>query len=146
MRAIVRPLVLLVVATTALAAQKVRSGPEVFATCNKCHLATGEGVNGAIPPLAGSEWVVGRPEVPIAIVLHGVQAHITVKGKAFDSVMPPWGTTMSDQEIANVITYVRTQWGNRASAVTASDVNAVRAAAKTRNKLWTVAELKARYP
>jgi mono/diheme cytochrome c family protein len=146
MRATLRSVALLLLVTSPLAAQKARSGPEVFATCNKCHLATGEGVSGAIPPLAGSEWVVGRPEIPIAIVLHGVQAEITVKKKSFDGMMPPWGATMNDQEVANVITYVRSQWGNHASAITPADVNAVRVASKARKQLWTIAELKARYP
>jgi mono/diheme cytochrome c family protein len=127
-------------------AQKAKTGPEVFATCTTCHQATGLGLPGAFPPLAGSEWVLGKPEIPIAIVLHGLQGEITVKGAKFQSLMVPWGTTFNDQEIANVVTYVRSQWGNKASAVTAADVAKIRAATKTRTVQWTVAELKKQFP
>lgn len=126
--------------------QKPKTGPEVFATCTACHQATGLGLPNAFPPLAASEWVVGRAEVPIAIVLHGMQGEITVKGKKYNQIMMPWGTTFSDQEVANVVTYVRSQWGNKAPAVTAAQVAAVRTATKARNTQWTVAELKKQYP
>lgn len=126
--------------------QKPKTGAEVFATCTACHQATGLGLPNAFPPLAASEWVVGRAEVPIAIVLHGMQGEITVKGKKYNQIMMPWGTTFSDQEVANVVTYVRSQWGNKAPAVTAAQVAAVRTATKARKTQWTVAELKKQYP
>ena len=72
-------------------AQKPKTGAEVFATCTACHQATGLGLPGAFPPLVGSEWVIGKPEVPIAIVLHGMQGEITVKGAKYDQMMMPWG-------------------------------------------------------
>ncbi len=127
-------------------AQKAKTGPEVFATCTACHQATGLGLPGAFPPLAGSEWVNGKPEVPIAIVLHGMQGEITVKGTKYNGMMMPWGTTFNDQEVANVVTYIRSQWGNKAPAVTAAQVTAVRTATKARKTQWTAAELKKQYP
>jgi mono/diheme cytochrome c family protein len=129
-----------------VSAQKPKTGAEVFATCTACHQATGLGLPGAFPPLAGSEWVNGKVEVPIAIVLHGLQGEITVKGAKFNGMMMPWGTTFSDQEVANVVTYVRSQWGNKSPAATPAQVAAVRAATKARKTQWTVAELKKAYP
>ncbi len=131
---------------TLVSAQKAKTGPEVYATCTACHQATGAGLPGAFPPLAGSEWVTGKPEVPIAIVLHGMQGEITVKGAKYNSMMTPWGTTFNDQEIANVVTYIRSQWGNKAPAVSAAQVAVVRAATKARKTQWTAAELKKQYP
>jgi len=101
---------------------------------------------GVFPPLAGSEWVTGKAEVPIAIVLHGIQGEITVKGAKYNGVMTAWAAMFSDQEVANVVTYIRSQWGNKASAVTAAQVTAVRAATKARKTQWTAAELKKAYP
>ena len=128
------------------AAQKPKTGAEVFATCTACHQATGLGMPGAFPPLAGSEWVNGKVEIPIAIVMHGMQGEITVKGAKYNGMMMPWGTTFSDQEIASVVTYVRSQWGNKSPAATPLQVAAVRAATKARKTQWTVAELKKAYP
>jgi mono/diheme cytochrome c family protein len=133
-------------AAVSLDAQKPKTGAEVYATCTACHMATGQGLPGAFPPLAGSEWVTGRAEIPIAIVLHGMQGEVTVKGAKYNSVMTPWGTTFNDQEIANVVTYIRSQWGNKAPAVTAADVAKVRAATKARKQAFTAAELRKAYP
>ncbi len=137
---------LLAVLPGGLSAQKARTGAEVYATCQACHMPTGLGVPGVFPPLAGSEWVLGRAEVPIALVLHGMQGAVTVKGATYNQVMTPWGPLFSDEEVANVVTYIRTQWGNKASAVTAADVARVRAATKDRKQPFTAAEVKKLYP
>ncbi len=109
-------------------------------------MANGSGLPGVFPPLTESEWVTGRPEVPIAIVLHGMQGEVTVKGVKYSSVMTPWAAMFSDTEIANVVTYIRSQFGNSASAVTAAQVAAVRGAAKDRKTMWTAAELTQTFP
>ncbi len=129
-----------------LLAQKARTGAELYGTCAACHMPTGAGLPGAFPPLAGSEWVTGRAEVPIAIVLHGMQGPVTVQGATYNSVMTPWGTMFSDEEVANVVTYIRSQWGNKASAVTAADVAKVRAATKAQAAPLTAEELRKLYP
>jgi mono/diheme cytochrome c family protein len=97
---------------------------------------------GVFPPLAGSEITAGAPEIPIRIVLHGVQGPLTVKGQRFNGTMPPWGQ-FSDADIAATLTYVRSQWGNAAAAVTAAQVTAVRQATAGRNRAWTGAEIEA---
>lgn len=129
-------------ATVASTAQAQKTGAEVYATCSACHQANGQGVPGAFPPLAGSEWVTGKADIPIAIVLHGLQGQITVKGQKYNGVMAPWGTTFNDDQVAAVVTYIRSQWGNKAPAVTKADVARVRAATKARKGAFTEAELK----
>ncbi|MDZ7629840.1 MAG: cytochrome c [Gemmatimonadaceae bacterium] len=111
--------------------------------CAACHQQSGLGIEGAFPPLAGSEWLLGRPDIPIAIVLHGLQGPITVKGAPYNSAMMAWGTSMSDDDIAGTLTYARSQWGNKAAAITAAQVRAVRAKFAARTQPWTAAELKA---
>jgi mono/diheme cytochrome c family protein len=96
---------------------------------------------GAYPPLAGSEWLVNNPEVPIRIVLHGTQGPITVKGSSFNSAMTPFGDQLSDAEIAAVISYERSSWGNSAPAITAAQVAAVRAATKSQATPFNPKEL-----
>lgn len=139
---LLRLLPLLLLAAVPAQAQRARTGAEVYQTCAACHMANGQGLPGAFPPLAGSEWVLGRPEVPIALVLHGMQGQVVVKGATYNQVMTPWGAMFSDEEIANVVTYIRTQWGNTASATTAADVAKVRAATKARTTPFTAAEVR----
>ena len=131
-------------AAASVAAHAAQPPENKYATvCAACHQATGLGVEGAFPPLAGSEWVTGRPDVPIAIVLHGLQGPITVKGKAYNSAMMAWANVLSDEDIAATLTYARSQWGNRAAPVTVAQVRAVRARTASRTTPWTVAELTA---
>lgn len=125
----------------------VRSGSQVYvATCITCHQANGQGVRGAFPPLAKTEWVTGRADAPIAIVLHGMTGEVAIGGVKYNVPMAPLGATLSDQEIANVLTYVRSQWGNAAPAVSVAEVATVRAATKTRRLPWTVGELRKTFP
>jgi uncharacterized protein len=111
--------------------------------CAACHQATGAGVDGAFPPLDGSEWLNGRADIPIAIVLHGLTGEITVKGKKYNGAMMPWATALTDADIAAILTYARSSWSNRASAVTIAQVRAVRTRFGARTTPWTAAELRA---
>jgi mono/diheme cytochrome c family protein len=114
-------------ATTAELSPRDR-GKKIFAAnCQTCHQATGLGVAGQYPPLAGSEFTTGGSRRPAMIVLKGLQGPVTVKGQKFGSaVMQPWDKTLSDQKIADVLTYERSEWGNNASAVTAEQVAGLR--------------------
>jgi mono/diheme cytochrome c family protein len=109
--------------------------------CATCHKGTGVGQPGNFPPLAGSEWLLGKPEVPITIVLHGLQGEITVKGTKYNGAMAPWGDALTDDEIAAVLTYARRSWGNASSPVTVEQVAAVRAQFIGHIDPWTEAEL-----
>lgn len=121
------------------------AGAAAFTRCVVCHQADGGGLPNAFPPLAGSEWVNGSADRVLAAVMHGVTGPITVKGTAFNSAMMPYGTgvPMTDQELADVVTYVRASWGNRGSAVTPADVERVRRTTASRTTPYTATELQA---
>jgi cbb3-type cytochrome c oxidase subunit III len=127
------------------AAQAPAQGPDgkvVYSTtCAACHQATGEGVEGTYPPLAGSEIVNGDEAKVVRIVLHGLTGPVEVAGETYSGMMPPWGGVLKDPELAAVLTYVRSAWGNKAAPVTVSKVAAIRAATASRTTPWTAAEL-----
>jgi mono/diheme cytochrome c family protein len=103
-------------------------GKKIFAAnCQTCHQATGLGVPGQYPPLAGSEFTNGGSRRMAMIVLKGLQGPVKVKGQQFGSaVMQPWDKTLTDQKIADVMTYERSDWGNNSSPVTAEQIAALR--------------------
>jgi mono/diheme cytochrome c family protein len=117
----------------------VEKGKKIFsANCATCHQASGLGVAGQYPPLAGSEIVNGGARRPVMIVLKGLQGPLTVKGQHFGSaVMQPWEKTLTDQKIADVLTYVRQEWGNTAGPVSAEGVAALRKEFAGRSESWT---------
>ena len=94
-------------------------GATVYATnCASCHGADGLGIQGMIPPLAHASDVTGDPHRVIAVVENGVQGRVAVNGAVYTGDMPGWNGLISDDQIAAVITYIRSAWGNRASGVT----------------------------
>ena len=118
-------------------------GERVYQTvCITCHQATGQGVPGAFPPLAGSEWVNGDPETMIRIVVAGLGGPVQVKGQPFNALMPP-PPGLDDEKIAAVLTFVRSHFGNKGSKVEKAQVAAIRAQLAGRTKPWTAEELKA---
>ncbi|HEV7612678.1 MAG TPA: c-type cytochrome [Steroidobacteraceae bacterium] len=113
------------------------NGAEVFAArCAACHQSGGTGIPGVFPPLAGSNWVTGPHVAAIRILLHGVQGTLTVNGTAYSGAMPGFASQLSDEEIAAVLSYVRSQWGNQAAPVGAVQVTAERAATTARSEPW----------
>lgn len=93
-------------------------GKALFAAqCAACHQATGQGLPGVFPPLAGSEWVTGEPRVLANILLHGVTGDITVAGKNYQGAMPAF-RQLGDAELAAVASYIRSAWGNQATPLT----------------------------
>jgi len=112
------------------------------ANCITCHQANGQGLPGQYPPLAGSEILLGPAlNHTIAIVLKGLQGPVTVKGQPFNNAMQPWEGQYTDQQLASILTYVRSDWGNSGSPVTADMVKQVRNEIKDRKEQWTWAEL-----
>lgn len=112
-------------------------GAQVYtAQCLACHQATGQGLQGVFPPLAGSEWVTGKASLPIQIVLHGVTGTMTVKGTQYSGLMPTFKDKLNDEEIAAVINHIRTQFGNSADTVDAAKVGEARQATKDRDQPW----------
>ena len=107
--------------------ERVQAGAKVFEiACSACHQPTGQGLPGAFPPLAGSDFLLKEPKRAIDIVVKGLQGEVTVNGVKYNSVMPAM-TQLSDQEIADVITYVLNSWGNKAGSVNVTQVAAARA-------------------
>lgn len=103
-------------------------GKKVFESkgCAGCHQASGEGLPGVNPPLAGSEWVLAEgPNRLIRIVNNGLNGPITVKGVAYNNQMPALGEAMTTKELADVLSYIRNTWGNKASIVKESEVKAI---------------------
>lgn len=113
--------------------------------CFACHQPTGMGLPNMFPPLAGSDWVKAKKaDRMIRIVLHGLNGPVQVNGVPFTTpapLMPPQGAALSDAQIADVLTYVRAEFGGGASAVTPDEVKAIREAEKARAAMWTEAEL-----
>ncbi|MGB8518527.1 MAG: cytochrome c [Candidatus Tumulicola sp.] len=96
------------------------------ANCASCHQPGGKGLAGSFPPLAGNPVVSGDAQKVIHIVKYGLSGKIMVGPDAYNGMMPPWGTQLSDDQIAGVITYIRSSWGNGASPVSAAEVAAVK--------------------
>jgi mono/diheme cytochrome c family protein len=121
---------------------RAQLGKSVYQTnCIACHQANGLGVPGAFPPLAGSEWVTGSEERLVRIVLHGLQGPITVKGNEYNNVMAPLGAVLKDEQIANVLSYIRQEWGNTAPDVEAASVARIRADTAAHTGYWTAEAL-----
>ena len=117
-------------------------GAKVFSEiCATCHQGKGQGVPGTYPPLAGSAMAQNADATkPIRIVLHGFQGAIERNGKTYNGVMTSWAQ-LSDQDIADVLTYVRSSWGNSGSAVTPEEVKTVRDQTASKTTGYTEAEL-----
>jgi mono/diheme cytochrome c family protein len=113
------------------------------AICVACHQPSGLGLPGIFPPLVGSEYVSGSSERLIAIILHGVSGPISVDGKIYNNVMPAQGSVLNDTKIAQVASFVRSNFGSGASQVLPSQVAVVREKYKERSTPWTESELKA---
>ena len=134
--------------------QQITSGKEIYSKvssgggmCVACHLPNGKGQPGAFPPLADSDWVLGDKERLIKISIHGLQGEIAVNGEKYVGVMQGFGqplaSPLDDQQIADVLTYIRNEWGNSVSAISPEEVKAVRDSEKDREltSMWTNAEL-----
>jgi nitrite reductase (NO-forming) len=114
-------------AAVAVAAPPPVPGRATFeGLCASCHQANAQGLPGAFPPLAGSDFLMADKARAIGVVVHGLSGPITVNGKKFVNVMPPQGQ-LTDAEVADVLTYVRQGFGNHGDKVTPAEVAKVRA-------------------
>jgi mono/diheme cytochrome c family protein len=111
-------------------AESIARGKKVYETyCLACHQADGTGVPRLNPPLVKTSFVLGDKKTLIGIVLNGFDEQIEIDGDTFSNVMASHDF-LKDQEIADVLTYVRNSFGNKAAAVSPAEVAAVRAAQK----------------
>jgi mono/diheme cytochrome c family protein len=118
-------------------------GERVYANCAACHQATGEGLPNQFPPLNRSEWVAGDKASTARlarILLYGLNGEIDVRGGKFTGAMPAWGQ-LKDYQIAAVLTFIRSNWDNKAEPIFPKDVTAARKAMGARTTQLAPAEL-----
>jgi len=106
----------------------VSPGQQVYQQyCLTCHQSDGSGVPGLNPPLKQSDWVVGDKTRLINVILKGLQEPVEINGDTYDNVMPAHDF-LSDKEVSDVLTFIRSNFNNKADAVTTEEVKKVRAA------------------
>ncbi len=106
---------------------QVQAGSALFAgTCSVCHQANGEGLTGVFPPLAKSDFIAADRTKAIGVVLNGLSGPVKVNGKDYNSMMPPM-SQLTDDEVANILTYVTNTWGNTGGQFTQAEVSKARA-------------------
>jgi nitrite reductase (NO-forming) len=106
---------------------QIKAGGALFAgTCSTCHQPDGKGLAGVFPPLAQSDYLAKGNAELIKIVLNGLTGPVTVNGQDYNSVMPPM-SQLTDDEVANILTYTLNSWGNPGGRVTKEEVAKVRA-------------------
>ena len=111
------------------AAAMAAHGRVVYETvCGLCHGNDGLGKPNQAPPLAGSEWVAKDAASLARVPLAGLNGPIQVKGLEWNLAMAPMGAGLSDADLAAVLSYIRTSWGNNSGAVSADEMKAARAA------------------
>ena len=114
--------------------KRAEAGRQVYATiCIACHQADGRGADKVAPSLVQSALAIGPAVSPVRVLLHGKQGTV--------GLMPPLGSSLSDEQIASVLTYVRREWGHTASAVSPEQVREQRQATAARTTPWTNDEL-----
>lgn len=94
--------------------------------CASCHQQNGKGDNNRFPPLAGSDWVTGDKDKLLKVILNGLNGPIKVNGQSWDGLMPAHAGYLDDHAIASIATYIRQNFGNKATEVTSMDVSTVR--------------------
>jgi len=126
-------------------------GEETFtSTCMACHQATGEGIPGAFPPLAKNlprfAAVEGGREYIINAILFGIVGEVEVLDQVYNSSMPPWGPSLSDEQVAAVLNHELHSWGNDEmlpedfSVITVEEVTAQREVEKTQEEVHELRE------
>ncbi len=114
-------------------------------TCSGCHGTDGAGLNRFAPPLIGSDWVTGNEKRLVLVLLHGMEGPVEVNGKIYNSpgILPvmPAHSTLDDESIAAILTYIRNEWGNAAGPVSRGTVSTTRHTSQGRVVPWTAEEL-----
>lgn len=111
--------------------------------CALCHNPDGKGKPGQAPPFVGSDFVLGSPARLVRIPLAGLAGPVTVGGQEYAGLpsMPAMGASLTDEQLAAVLTYMRQSWGNKAKEITPEEVKAIRTAMGNRTQPWTVQEV-----
>lgn len=105
---------------------QLAAGEKLYQThCSACHQKDGEGLKGAFPPLAASDYLMEDRLRAINTVIAGLSGEVTVNGVKYNAVMPNF-SYLKDDEVANIVTYVMNSWGNKGYQVSAAEVNSAR--------------------
>ena len=103
------------------------AGKTVYDTyCSACHMPNGKGAPGMNPPLSGTDWVLGDRTRLIKVILNGLNEPVEIQGEIYQNIMASHAF-LSDQQVADVLTYIRASFGNDADAITKEEVTRVRA-------------------
>lgn len=132
--------------------EQFKRGAVIYAKegfCITCHQPNGKGLEASgFPPLNASTWVTGSEERLIKLTLHGLLGPIEVNGKKYPGQVPmtPFGAMLNDQEVADVLTYVRNTFGNKAGVISPEKVKAIRAAVQDKKGFYSPEELLKMHP
>lgn len=111
-------------------ADSIKRGKDVYSTyCVACHQADGKGLETVFPPLAKSDYLLADKKRSIKQVIHGANDPITVNGVKYTTPMMGFGS-LSDEQIADVLNYVRNSWGNKGDIVKTEEVKKARSEKK----------------
>ncbi len=103
----------------------IERGKEVYnLQCTTCHMEKGEGIDGVFPPLAKSDYLMADKNRSIRQILEGASGEMTVNGKTYNGEMP--AIDLTDEQVSDVLNYVRNSWGNKGPVVTPAEVKAQR--------------------
>ncbi|HRR09037.1 MAG TPA: cytochrome c [Rhodothermales bacterium] len=109
--------------------------------CASCHQSDGEGVLRTFPPLKNNATVEGPHGRLIRLALHGLEGELLSGSEVYRGACPPWGH-LSDEDLADILTFIRKRWGNNAPPVPADDIKMIRLFYRDRTTPWTPEELK----
>jgi mono/diheme cytochrome c family protein len=124
---------------TAAEERRFEAGHEVYRNlCQACHQADGRGQDRLAPPLVDSALALAVPDIPLRVLLNGKEGST--------GLMPPIGASLTDEQLASVLTYIRREWGQTGSPVEPAAAAAARAATAGRPRPWTEAELQKLMP
>ena len=106
--------------------EQIDAGKALFSgTCSTCHQPEGQGMAGVFPPLAKSDYIAADPKRVPSVILHGMVGPVKVNGEDYNSNMPPM-SQLTDDEVANISTYVLNSWGNPGGRISKADAAAIR--------------------
>lgn len=116
--------------------QRINGKVLYVSACQSCHQPSGQGLGKVFPPLADTDWVTGDTQRLALLVLQGMTGPLTVGAQSYNSFMPGFGSQFSDDQMAAVLNYIRSSWGNEADPISADTIAQARAAIQNRADPW----------
>jgi mono/diheme cytochrome c family protein len=103
----------------------ITRGRESYVTyCLSCHMDQGEGIEGIYPPLAKADYLMADKDRAVRQIIYGASGEMVVNGKTYNTEMT--GFDLTDQEVSDLVNYIRNSFGNKGGAITPEQVNAIR--------------------